>query len=114
MAVAHVQSISGGADGTSFNVTLSSSVTAGNAVIVSTSAWEAVAEGNGIPTVSDNRGNAYSSVTKTAIGNNSNVAVAACICYAVTAAAGGPIQVRPASLTAIAKTAFSERNPYPG
>ena len=28
-----------------------------------------------------------------------------------TAATGGPIQVRPASMTAAAKSAFSERNP---
>ena len=34
--------------------------------------------------------------------------------HAVTAAADGPIQVRPASMTAVAKPAFSERNPYPG
>ena len=30
------------------------------------------------------------------------------------AAGGGPIQVSPASRTACAKPAFSERNPYPG
>ena len=30
------------------------------------------------------------------------------------ASGGGPIQVRPASITACAKSAFSERNPYPG
>ncbi len=30
------------------------------------------------------------------------------------AAGGGPIQTRPASITACAKCAFSERNPYPG
>lgn len=33
---------------------------------------------------------------------------------AVTAATGGPIQISPSSITAAAKEAFSERNPYPG
>ena len=33
---------------------------------------------------------------------------------AVTAATGGPTQIRPSSITAAAKDAFSERNPYPG
>lgn len=31
-----------------------------------------------------------------------------------TASTGGPTQVSPASATAVAKSAFSERNPYPG
>ncbi len=30
------------------------------------------------------------------------------------AAGGGPIQIKPASITICAKSAFSERNPYPG
>ncbi len=33
---------------------------------------------------------------------------------AATAATGGPIHVRPASSTAAANSALSERNPYPG
>ena len=31
-----------------------------------------------------------------------------------TASGGGPIQIRPASITARAKAAFSDRKPYPG
>ena len=33
---------------------------------------------------------------------------------ALIAAGGGPIQINPASITACAKSARSERNPYPG
>ena len=33
---------------------------------------------------------------------------------ALIAAGGGPIQIKPASITLCAKSAFSERNPYPG
>ena len=33
---------------------------------------------------------------------------------AAIAAGGGPTQIKPASITACANLAFSERNPYPG
>ncbi|GAB4933208.1 hypothetical protein MAHJHV33_48470 [Mycobacterium avium subsp. hominissuis] len=34
--------------------------------------------------------------------------------FATAVADAGPTQVSPASATAVAKSAFSERNPYPG